>query len=391
MSEITVQNNNSLSLVSASSDEEIIILYMAQTDDQGRPRFSERTLESYRRDIKRLVVYLDGKRFPSLTLEDVHNFIDWLKEPPSHLIDEDCRRPINHPDWKPFYKSGLSPSALRQQLASVKAFFRWMSDTGYITKNPFGLLKSSKPQTTKAPKRQLYKEDLYAVLTYLTATEPLLEGKTLRKLARQRWLWFGYLLSGLRISELINHNTGHIYSEVVNGEKVWMFAVTGKGRHEPEPHPIPDGFMEELWRYRKSMELEPWPKTQAPLVLSLSGRNAMASRSSAHNEFKDLIQQAALIQDSQGNYDSAARLNTASTHWLRHSFVTSLLDITSDIPAVSNLARHRDIKTTMGYDHSELQALKGLLNDYANSVRKQTKTLNDNSNYKAIIGNDQAI
>ncbi|MCG7884218.1 MAG: tyrosine-type recombinase/integrase [Candidatus Thiodiazotropha endolucinida] len=374
MSEITVQNNNSLSLVSASSDEEIIILYMAQTDDQGRPRFSERTLESYRRDIKRLVVYLDGKRFPSLTLEDVHNFIDWLKEPPSHLIDEDCRRPINHPDWKPFYKSGLSPSALRQQLASIKAFFRWMSDTGYINKNPFGLLKSSKPQTTKAPKRQLYKEDLYAVLTYLTATEPLLEGKTLRKLARQRWLWFGYLLSGLRISELINHNTGHIYSEVVNGEKVWMFAVTGKGRHEPEPHPIPDGFMEELWRYRESMELEPWPKTPAPLVLSLSGRNAMASRSSAHNEFKDLIQQAALFQDSQGNYDSAARLNTASTHWLRHSFVTSLLDITSDIPAVSNLARHRDIKTTMGYDHSELQALKGLLNDYANSVRRPSST-----------------
>lgn len=374
MREITVPNNNSLSLVSASSDEEIIKLYMAQTDDQGRPRFSERTLESYRRDIKRLVVYLDGKRLPSLTLEDVHNFIDWLKEPPSHLIDEDCRRPINHPDWKPFYKSGLSPSALRQQLASIKAFFRWMSDTGYITKNPFGLLKSSKPQITKAPKRQLYKEDLYAVLTYLTATEPLLEGKNLRKLARQRWLWFGYLLSGLRISELINHNTGHIYSEVVNGEKVWMFAVTGKGRHEPEPHPIPDGFMEELWRYRESMELEPWPKTPAPLVLSLSGRNAMASRSSAHNEFKDLIQQAALFQDSQGNYDSAARLNTASTHWLRHSFVTSLLDITSDIPAVSNLARHRDIKTTMGYDHSELQALKGLLNDYANSVRRPSST-----------------
>ena len=76
MSEITVPNNNSLSLVSASSDEAIIKLYMAQTDDQGRPRFSERTLESYRRDIKRLVVYLDGKRFPTLTHEDVHNFIE---------------------------------------------------------------------------------------------------------------------------------------------------------------------------------------------------------------------------------------------------------------------------------------------------------------------------
>lgn len=358
------------SLVSASSDAEIINLYLTQLDDQGRPRFSARTLESYRRDIKRLMVYLDGKKFPFLTLEDVYRFIEWLKKPPSQLIGDKCRWPIHHPKWKPFYKSGLSPSALRQQLASIKAFFRWMGDTGYIAKNPFGLLKSAKPQTQKTPKRQLYKEDLYAVLTYLTATEPLLEGKDFIKIARQRWLWFGYLLSGLRISELISHQTGHIYSEVVNGEKIWMFAVTGKGRHQPDPHPISDGFMEELWRYRKSMGLEPWPKTPAPLVLSLSGQNAMVSRSSAHNEFKNLIQQVALFQENQGNYDSAARLNTASTHWLRHSFVTSLLDITPDIPAVSNLARHRDIKTTMGYDHSELKVLKKLLNDYSNSVRQ---------------------
>ena len=237
-----------LSLVSASSDTEIIKLYLMQLDDQGRLRFSDRTLESYRRDIKRLVVYLDGKKFALLTLEDVHGFIQWLKKPPFDLIDVQCRWPIHHPQWKPFYKSGLSPSALRQQLASIKAFFRWMGDAGYIAKNPFGLLKSAKPQIQKTPKRQLYKEDLYAVLTYLTVTEPLLEGKERLKLVRQRWLWFGYLLSGFRISELISHQTGHIYSEVVSGEKIWMFAVTGKGRHQPDPHPISDGFMEELWR-----------------------------------------------------------------------------------------------------------------------------------------------
>ena len=369
MNELT-EYPGSVSLVSASSDDEIIRLYLAQTDDQGRSRFSARTLESYRRDIKRLVVYLDGKRFPALTLEDVHGFIDWLKSPPENLVDSLCRRPINHEAWRPFYKSGLSPSALRQQLASVRAFFRWMGDTGYITRNPFGLLKSSAPQSSKTPKRQLYKEDRYAVFSYITAAEPLTEGKLFKKLARQRWLWFGYLLSGLRISELISHNTGHIYSETVNGEKIWMFAVTGKGRHEPEPHPVPDGFMEELWRYREAMQLNPWPETPEPLVLSLSGKNPVTSRSSAHNEFKHLIQQVACFQESQGNYDSASRLSTASTHWLRHSFVTSLLDIISDIPAVSNLARHRDIKTTMGYDHSELKALKGLLNDYANSVRE---------------------
>ena len=44
------------------------------------------------------------------------------------------------------------------------------------------------------------------------------------------------------------------------------------------PHPIPDGFMDELWRYREAMQLDPWPETLEPLVLSLSGRNPVTSR-----------------------------------------------------------------------------------------------------------------
>lgn len=369
MQDIKSSDGKEITLVNASSDDEVIRVYLLQVDDQGKSRFTERTLESYKRDIKRLTVYLDGKPFSSMNLENVYEFIQWLKEPPSSLIDNNCRRPINHPDWKPFYKSGLSPSALRQQLASIKAFFRWMSDAGYLNKNPFGLIKSAKPQMNQTQIRQLYKEDLHAVTDYLHTSEPPKSEKISRKHARQRWLWFAYLLSGLRISELINHTTGHIYSEVVDGEKIWMFAVKGKGRHQPEPHPIPDAFMEELWRYREYMDLEPLPDTPSPLVVSLSGRNPMTSRSTAHNEFKDLIHNVALQQDNFGNYDSASRLNAASTHWLRHSFVTNLLDITTDIPAVSNLARHRDIKTTMGYDHSELKSLKTLINDYADSIR----------------------
>ncbi|MCG8026291.1 MAG: tyrosine-type recombinase/integrase, partial [Candidatus Thiodiazotropha endolucinida] len=162
--------------------------------------------------------------------------------------------------------------------------------------------------------------------------------------------------------------TGHIYSEIVGDDKVWMIAVTGKGRKTAEDHPLPDAFVQELWRYRKSMGLDPWPNMPQPLVLSLSGKNALTSRSSAHNDFKNLIQDVAEYQENAGHHDSAVRLNNASTHWLRHSFVTCLLNVSSDIPAVSSLARHRDIKTTMGYDHSELPALKGILNEFASSL-----------------------
>ena len=243
-----------------------------------------------------------------------------------------------------------------------------MSDVGALSRNPFGLIKSAPLPRSASTARHLYLEDLRAVVNYVNNLEGHVTGTLERKRARQRWLWFAYLLSGLRISELLNHTTHHIYSEMSGGEKVWMMAVAGKGRAHAEPHPLPDQFLEELWRYRASLDLEPWPQTPAPLVVSLSGTKAMTNRSTAHKTLKDFIDQVAQSQETQGNFDSAARLRTASTHWLRHSFVTCLLDTTTDIPAVSSLARHRDLKTTMRYDHSELGALKSVLNEFANAV-----------------------
>ena len=126
--------------------------------------------------------------------------------------------------------------------------------------------------------------------------------------------------------------------------------------------------MQELWRYRCSLALDAWPAEPQPLVLSLSGRHGMTCRSSAYKEFKQLIQQVAEAQRLAGHYDIAARLGSASTHWLRHSFVTTLLDLSTDIPSVSSLARHRNISTTMAYDHSELPTLKSLLDRLATAV-----------------------
>ena len=367
MDEIAVAKTHSPQLLKAKTDREVIDFYLGQTDDQALPVFSPRTLESYRRDIKRLLVFLDGRPLNSVTIEDTQAFTAWLASPPADLISNSCRRPINHPEWQPFYKSGLSPTSLRQQLASVKAFYRWLLNVGYIQQNAFGLMKSAK-QSKSTTSRHLYKEDLLAVRDYLNSPGAALCGKELRRHARQRWLWFAYLFSGLRISELITHTTGQIYCEVVNGEKVWMIAVTGKGRRDADNAPLPDQFIRELWLYREKLGLEPWPGDDQPLLLSLSGKSGITSRTSIHNEFKQLIKHAGVFQETQGNYDSAARLRHASTHWLRHSFVTTLLDISGDIPAVSQLARHRDINTTIGYDKTELLPLRNMLNEFVGEI-----------------------
>ena len=367
MSDLITQQTNQ-SLIAAFSDADAISIYLSQRDANGELSFSTRTIESYRRDIKRFQVYLDGTPFKQVTLNQVNDLILWLKSPPQELIALSCRRPIDHPDWQPFFKSGLSQSSVQQQMASLKAFFSWLLNTGYLSQNPVALIKNAKQKNPKTPKRQLYTEDLKAVAKYLKLHDDHADSKASRSLNRQRWLWYAYLLSGLRISELLNHSTGELYTEIVNGEKIWMIAVVGKGRVDADPHPLPDHFMQELWRYRKSLGLHALPSTAAPLVLSLTGNNGLTSRSAAHKAFKALIDKVSVFQENQGHHDSATRLSNASTHWLRHSFVSTLLNITTDLPAVSHLARHRDIKTTMNYDHSELPVLKGLLNQLAEEI-----------------------
>lgn len=82
MNQIVVPSSTaSPQLIEADSDDEVVLLYLSQIDDRGNLRYSERTLESYRRDIKRFRVFLDGKTLNAVSLNDIYQFIEWLKNP----------------------------------------------------------------------------------------------------------------------------------------------------------------------------------------------------------------------------------------------------------------------------------------------------------------------
>ena len=69
------------------------------------------------------------------------------------------------------------------------------------------------------------------------------------------------------------------------------------------------------------------------------------------------MERVALRLEGQGKLTDAARIRASSVHWLRHSFVTIGVELTNDVAAISELARHADIKTTMGYNHQQLSKL----------------------------------
>lgn len=360
----------------------MIQIYLHQTNDSSQPAFSERTLENYKRDLHRLMLFLSSENLTLKTVEQHHvdKFSYWLKKPPANLIG-DNRYPTKHPEWRPFYKKGLSNTSIRQQFASVKAFYSWLKNYGYLNRNVFALKRRSQPEKLKT-ERHLHAQDVEFITHFVTSYTPA-DKKLARKMARYRWLWFAYVLSGMRISELIKLTTDDLVFDKIKGSKVWYLNVLGKGRKVTERLAVPNMFVDELHIYRDSLGLELHPIEKESLVLSVTGKGGLKDRSSAHRDFKKLVNLAAdyklkEMESSLGEMSSKEltlamrdinKLRETSVHWLRHSFVTTILDSSGDLAMVSSLARHKDVKTTMVYDHSELAAQSEVMNNYAAQFR----------------------
>lgn len=383
MNELVSVENSNFSIIRLGEeryfeDLQLIRIYLNQTDDSSQPAFSPRTKENYRRDLNRLMIFLSGEEvnLASVTLDHVDRFTSWLRNPPEGLIGTK-RHPANHPEWRPFYKAGLSDVSIRQQFAAVKAFYTWLNNSGYINRNVFAMKRRSQPAKLKT-ERHLDPQDVQFITRFVSSYTGT-NRKQARKMARFRWLWFAYVLSGLRISELIKLTTDDLVSENIKGRKVWYLNVVGKGRKHTEKLCIPQMFVDELHIYRNSLGLELNPVVAESLVLTITGNAGLTDRSSAHREFKALVNMAAdhkekelMSVSEQLGHDKLTlalrdlnKLREASVHWLRHSFVTTILDSSGDLAMVSSLARHKDVKTTMIYDHSELAAQSEVMNTYA--------------------------
>jgi site-specific recombinase XerD len=61
---------------------------------------------------------------------------------------------------------------------------------------------------------------------------------------------------------------------------------------------------------------------------------------------KDVMQSAADLAMEAGDEFAQARLQQASTHWLRHTFATDLFDSGADVLSVQDLLDHASISTT---------------------------------------------
>ncbi len=266
---------------------------------------SGNTLDAYRRDLRKLLHYLEQERkdVREVTLDDLEHFSATL-----HDI-------------------GIGPRSQCRILSGVRSFFRFLQLDGYREDDPTELLES--PQIG---------DHLPEVLS-TQEVDQLEESIDLSKWEghRNRAIIEVLFSCGLRVNELVNLKLSDLY---IDEEFV---RVLGKGSKE-RLVPISKKAIRELTYWfddRKQMKIKPGEEDYVFL-----------NRRGAH-----LTRVMILIMIKQQAKEAGIQ-KTISPHTLRHSFATALLEGGADLRVIQALLGHESIGTTEIYTHIDTSTLR---------------------------------
>ncbi len=275
-------------------------------------RLADNTLAAYRRDLADLDAFLS----------DHLGHDDWMWGDPS--VDRTALRSFL--GW--CSRRGWSRRTAARKLAAVRGFFSFMHLDEIIPSDPSRTIRA--PKVERRLPGHLTSSDVGAVFDYASAraAENSLTGtRTLLILE----LVYG---SGLRLAEAHQLDLGDW------DRSTGQLRVTGKGAKE-RIVPVTGKALTSLERYEPRRSEVVMSGESALLV---NRRGARLSRRS--------------IQSSvRGCLKKAAGARGLSTHALRHSFATHLLEAGADLLAVKELLGHVSLSTTQIYTHTSRERL----------------------------------
>ena len=340
------------SLLDAKNDAEAISAFLNEFHD------SPLTLQSYAKEIERLLLwclYVAKKNISSLRRNDLVEYQSFLKQPtPKKLwVGPRASRQLKdgaiNPNWRPFAK-GLGTTTINKIITILDSFFNYLVQTNYLIGNPLAVDRRRKRRNKKAPQlidRYLEVNEIVTVLSaidnYSHHTEQLIF-----RADRARYIILLLFYTGLRISEAANHCMGNFIQRQEN----WFLRVTGKGKKSREI-PAPDDLLAALAKFRLSVGLsspEPNFRERTPLIPMRNLKQPISTRR-IDQIVKWAFNLAAIAYKDNNEPRRASKLQQASAHWLRHSYVTSLLDSGAPLKVAQENAGHSDVGTTMHYRH----------------------------------------
>lgn len=340
--------------IAAKDDLSAIHAWLATYQD------SPKTFETYRKEALRLLLWAAhtvGKPISSLTHEDLMLYRKFIQDPqPASLWVNRHKRPIGHPDWRPF-SGPLAASSQRQAMVILNTMFNWLVGAGYLAGNPLALSRKRdrRKRSGRRASRHLGRDLLESVFSHIEGM-PQATTRDRKHRARCRWIFALLYLTGLRISEAVEHKMGDFYLEPDDtGAMCWWIDVRGKGGRE-DSIPVTDELIDELKRYRRAFDMPsdlPRHGESTPLIFSIGPKRAKLTRQSLHRIIKIVLRNAAAGLRETGNEENAERLEKASAHWLRHSMGTHLMEEGAPLVDVRDLMRHENIATTNIYVHTD--------------------------------------
>ncbi|QDV27228.1 site-specific tyrosine recombinase XerD [Aureliella helgolandensis] len=267
---------------------------------------AKNTVESYGRDLQRLLRWCDRRPVQQLQMADLSQFVAWLQT------------------------EGLAPSSISRAIVTVRMFFKYLQLEGVVQDNPSELLESQKmwQRIPKAITPAAVERFLQAPKKYDTYWQ--------RDCAILELLY----ATGCRVSEVSNLLTANVQL------KEGYCLVEGKGSKQ---RMVPIGeqaakairlYLEEL---RSTLVGEQLPEKTPWLILSRTGKRLR------REAIWELVKRYALRADVDPEI---------SPHTLRHSFATHMLTGGADLRQIQELLGHASIQTTQIYTQVESSRLK---------------------------------
>lgn len=267
--------------------------------------YSPHTLDAYRRDLEKLLAYLEQADIHVLDagLPDLQHFAAGL-----HDI-------------------GIHPRSQCRILSGVRSFFRFLQTDGYRDDDPSELLES--PVLGEYLPEVLSPDEVDTLENSIDLSK--WEGH------RNRAIIEVLFSCGLRVSELINLKLSNLYLDEQ------YIRVFGKGSKE-RLIPISPKAIKELAFWfddRRHMTIKQGEED----YVFLNRRGAHLTRTMILIMIKRQAVEAGITK-------------TISPHTLRHSFATALLEGGADLRAIQAMLGHESIGTTEIYTHIDMSTLR---------------------------------
>ena len=270
--------------------------------------YSPRTVKSYQEDIDKFCefIYHEGVMIDGVDVICIRNF----------LTEE--------------LNQGISKRSCKRRLSSLKHFYKYMVNVGYIKDNPFVFVSAPKVET-KYP-HALYKDQI-AELFKRNAE------RTDELVLRDQAILYLLYYSGIRADELVKLDVQSI------AIKDRVVRVLGKGNKE-RIIPFTADCQKVLKAYidRERIVLLRKSKDMTPALFL----NAQGERLTTRG--LEYILDA--IEEKIGLFVGL------HPHILRHSFATHLLENGADLRVIQELLGHESINATQVYTHVTEEAMK---------------------------------